>query len=210
MKALEMDNEEPITRESVLKLMEKKDKIESELRELKEILDGNNIGMTEPLVDREGYPRGDIDVYQVRQARHKIICLQNDHKSVMKEIENGLHYLHSQINNSLGNSTNSNDTNSPEQDSRAFAEIRSVHFDSPAYRAGLQAGDLVLSFGSVNFDNFKSMQDIASVVQHSVGRSIKVIIKRGNQRKTLQLIPKEWSGSGLLGCVIVLIDNVER
>jgi len=30
--------------------------------------------MTEPLVDPEGYPRNDIDVYQVRLARHRIIC----------------------------------------------------------------------------------------------------------------------------------------
>lgn len=34
----------------------------------------NNIGMTEALVDDSGYPRQDVDVYQVRDARHKIIC----------------------------------------------------------------------------------------------------------------------------------------
>lgn len=34
----------------------------------------NKIGMTEPLVDAEGYPRADVNVYQVRHARHKIIC----------------------------------------------------------------------------------------------------------------------------------------
>ena len=30
--------------------------------------------MNDALVDSEGYPRADIDVYQVRHARHKIIC----------------------------------------------------------------------------------------------------------------------------------------
>jgi 26S proteasome non-ATPase regulatory subunit 9 len=34
----------------------------------------NNIGMREPLTDAEGYPRNDVDVYQVRIARNKIIC----------------------------------------------------------------------------------------------------------------------------------------
>jgi hypothetical protein len=34
----------------------------------------NNVGMTEALVDDSGYPRQDVDVYQVRDARHKIIC----------------------------------------------------------------------------------------------------------------------------------------
>ena len=38
----------------------------------------NLVGMDEPLVDSEGYPRNDIDVYRVRHARHRIICkLQN-------------------------------------------------------------------------------------------------------------------------------------
>jgi hypothetical protein len=32
--------------------------------------------MTEALVDDSGYPRQDLDVYQVRHARHKIICKQ--------------------------------------------------------------------------------------------------------------------------------------
>ena len=46
--------------------------------------------MREPLVDNDGYPRNDIDVYQVRHARHQINTLQNDLKSLLKEIEKGL------------------------------------------------------------------------------------------------------------------------
>lgn len=46
--------------------------------------------MRESLIDADGYPRNDIDVYQVRHARHQINTLQNDLKSLMKEIEKGL------------------------------------------------------------------------------------------------------------------------
>ncbi len=46
--------------------------------------------MRESLVDDDGYPRNDIDVYQVRHARHQINTLQNDLKSLLKEIEKGL------------------------------------------------------------------------------------------------------------------------
>ena len=35
----------------------------------------NNTDMTQSLVDDEGFPRNDIDVYQVRTVRHKIICM---------------------------------------------------------------------------------------------------------------------------------------
>ena len=33
-----------------------------------------SVGMDGPLVDTEGYPRSDIDIYSVRHARHQIIC----------------------------------------------------------------------------------------------------------------------------------------
>lgn len=46
--------------------------------------------MESPLVDADGFPRNDIDVYQVRHARHQIINLQNDLKALLKEIEKGL------------------------------------------------------------------------------------------------------------------------
>jgi len=35
-----------------------------------------------PLVDKEGYPRSDIDVYSVRVARNKIICKSVAHMTV--------------------------------------------------------------------------------------------------------------------------------
>nr|CAD7576342.1 unnamed protein product [Timema californicum] len=57
----------------------------------------NRVDMQESLVDSEGYPRQDIDVYQVRHARHKIICLLNDHKAIMKEIEEGMFSVFSQM-----------------------------------------------------------------------------------------------------------------
>lgn len=47
-----------------------------------------------PLVDEEGFPRNDIDIYKVRQARQQIICLQNNHKDLMKLIEQLIHQLH--------------------------------------------------------------------------------------------------------------------
>ena len=68
------------------------------------------------LVDSEGFPRADIDIYAVRTARKKIVCkifitcfcvethiflsflpgLRNDHKVVMKLIEQKLHQIHAE------------------------------------------------------------------------------------------------------------------
>ena len=34
----------------------------------------------EELIDKEGFPRNDVDLVAVRTARNKHVCLQNDHK----------------------------------------------------------------------------------------------------------------------------------
>ena len=71
--------------------------------------------MDESLVDAEGFPRNDVDVYQVRTARNKIIskivtfpsfkqcliilshlfsALNNDARAIMQQIETKLYELH--------------------------------------------------------------------------------------------------------------------
>lgn len=42
--------------------------------------------MSSPLVDPEGFPRADIDVYTVRHARAAIVRLRNDHRAVVEEM----------------------------------------------------------------------------------------------------------------------------
>jgi 26S proteasome regulatory subunit N4 len=53
-------------------------------------------GVKSPLVDTEGFPRGDIDIYRVRDLRNRLAALNTDHKEIMKKIEKGLHSLHAQ------------------------------------------------------------------------------------------------------------------
>ena len=48
------------------------------------------MGIDTPLVDREGYPRGDVDVYRARELRHRLACIRTDHSALMKNIEGEL------------------------------------------------------------------------------------------------------------------------
>lgn len=91
----------------------------------------NKVGMKDALVDKDGYPRQDIDVYQVRHARHKIICLQNDHNAIMKEIELGLHKLHSQASETAMEIPRERLVQK-ESDMKAIAKVNFVNDDSPA------------------------------------------------------------------------------
>ncbi|XP_078034568.1 LOW QUALITY PROTEIN: 26S proteasome non-ATPase regulatory subunit 9 [Augochlora pura] len=194
------------TKEYIKKLMDDKDKIEAELRASKEILDSNHIGMDESLVDSEGYPRQDIDVYQVRHARHKIICLKNDHKSVMKKIEEGLHKLFALS----GHRANSSDpvavngvNDHDKENLEPFLRVNSVFPGSPAEIAGIEVDDLILEFGSIDYQKFKSLKDIDDLVQNSRYKEISIKIKRASNILALKLISCLWVENGLLGYNVI-------
>jgi 26S proteasome non-ATPase regulatory subunit 9 len=67
-------------------LISRKDALEAELEAQGSILKANNTDMRQPLVDREGFPRDDIDVWAVRHARVRIIELRNDLTALIDEI----------------------------------------------------------------------------------------------------------------------------
>lgn len=50
--------------------------------------------MTDSLVDKDDFPRSDIDVFAVRNARSKIIHLENDAKELMNLMQTKLEELH--------------------------------------------------------------------------------------------------------------------
>ncbi|KPJ00727.1 26S proteasome non-ATPase regulatory subunit 9 [Papilio xuthus] len=135
------------SRERVMKLIEEKDRIEREIQEQSDILATNNVGMHDSLVDSDGYPRNDIDVYKVRHTRHQIICLQNDHKAIMKRIEEGLYEVHSEFRGSSNTGTSQqatsatytnghaiNNINRTVTEDRCFAIVGFVHDGSTRHQ----------------------------------------------------------------------------
>lgn len=66
-------------------------------------------------------------------------------------------------------------------------------------------GDKILRFGSINGSNFKdSLTQIGEVVRNMQNQNVQLKIKRDEQLLDLILVPKTWTGRGLLGCNIVL------
>ncbi|CDJ27829.1 26S Proteasome non-ATPase regulatory subunit 9, putative [Eimeria mitis] len=61
-------------------------------------------GLDGPLVDEEGFPRADIDVHAVRDARHRLACLKTDYQKMQyqfKKRKNLLSYLKKRVQHSL-------------------------------------------------------------------------------------------------------------
>ncbi|NXD26743.1 PSMD9 ATPase, partial [Spelaeornis formosus] len=128
--------------------------------------------------------------------------LQNDHKALMKQVEEALHKLHAREKEKHARDEAEALAEAMSQEQRlpqAFARVNAVTPGSPASAAGLQVDDEVVEFGSVNANNFQSLQNIATVVQHSEGRPLSVTVIRGGRRVHVGLTPKRWAGKGLLG-----------
>eukprot|EP00794_Sanderia_malayensis_P010925 gene10925-12086_t len=184
----------------VKQLIAKKDSIEKEIISFQEVLQLQNVGMDDALVDKDGFPRADIDVHGIRIARNKIICLQNDLNAIMKQIEEGIHKAHAMAReNKTTKNDEQMDTTDDDMCLKPFLKVDLVSQSSPAERAGLQVNDLILKFGTIKEDNFLGLQSIGSLVQHSKGNPLPIIIQRQEKTRCLTLTPNTWSGKGLLG-----------
>lgn len=199
-----------MTMEDVKNLIKKKDDIEEQIKAYYDVLEDQGVGVEGPLVDEEGYPRADVNLYQIRTARHEISCLQNDHKAIMVEIEEALHKLHAREKAKQRQDQAEAQEEAMEQQVTLpppFARVDAVTDGSPASGAGLRVGDEVIEFGSVNTANFQNLQNIASVVQHSEGKPLRVTVIRVGEKVQMNLTPQRWSGRGLLGCNIVPVQR---
>jgi 26S proteasome non-ATPase regulatory subunit 9 len=199
-------------------LIEKKDKIEEELRDLEDQLVTAGIGMEEPLVDRSGFPRSEIDVHSVRTSRNLIIRLRNDHKTVMADIENILHRIHEakrqeqQQEETTAAATTSTtqqqqqETTSTEDTTMTevpvpFAIVNAVAPDSPAYLAGLRRNDSIIKFGHINVSNHQRLQALNVLISTSENQAVSITLLRDGQTMDVTVTPRSgWGGRGTLGC----------
>ncbi|KAJ7672730.1 hypothetical protein B0H17DRAFT_947553 [Mycena rosella] len=178
-------------------LILQKESIEAQLHDQASIL-SSNAGSTldSPLIDADGFPRADIDIYAVRNARIRIIELRNDLAAVNNNLAIALQAV-------FDPALALPDTPQPSTSGKPFAKVDGVSPGSPAAEAGLQRGDLVVKFGSLTQQSFSSssLKPLVDVVAAHENRSIPLKVLRSDHAVFLSLTPKSWGGRGLLGCV---------
>ncbi|EQC41177.1 hypothetical protein SDRG_01153 [Saprolegnia diclina VS20] len=183
----------------------------------------NPAGLKGPLIDAEGFPRGDIDVYTVRHKRHRFACLQTDLKFVMKDIEDVMAGIYSASKPAVPTPAQAPvrppaPIRTPEKEApllvkvddpvvlemAPFALVDSVQPDSPASEAGLEAYDSIIAFGSANATNHRDLAAVRDIVLRNMNMPIEVVVERNDSdRFRLQLTPHQWLGNGVLGCLLV-------
>ena len=196
-------------------LEHKKLEIENEMNDLSHVLvlEGN-VGMEGNLIDEQGFPRSDIDIYKIRLTRQRLNCLQNDYKTVLDQIEKVLSVKLSTNNNNNDQEKKTNEVissvNYQANDKlRSFLSVKNISNGSPAYQAGFENNDEIVQFGPFTHTN-GSLHEIAEYVKTKISKIILVKVKRSNgsggtEMKILKLEPNTWSGNGIIGCQFINI-----
>ncbi|KAI8818526.1 uncharacterized protein EV422DRAFT_569578 [Fimicolochytrium jonesii] len=183
------------------RLIAEKDAIEDRIRSLEQVLSSQNLTMTTPLTDADGFPRADIDVYNIRHVRVEIIRLRNDHQEMMGRIEKALAEVHEGARRE-GRSGVAGGEGGNEEALSPFAKIDAVAPDSPASAAGLARNDLILRFATITATSHtEPLKQLPSAVVEN--QRIKVLVLRNGEKHDLALVPRKWGGRGLLGCHLV-------
>jgi len=181
------------------------------------------VGLKGNLVDKEGFPRADVDLMRITTLRNRMAILNTDLDETMRGIERELHMAHSIASlppSSAPSSANSIPAPAPAGDApglsgsarrallKPFAKVDQVFPGSPAAACGLKQGDGIVLFGHLDESTIaaKGFTSLATVV--SPGATLKITIDPadGKGRKTVFLTPAPWSGQGLLGCKLVQIQ----
>ncbi|KAI0333647.1 hypothetical protein GY45DRAFT_1244172 [Cubamyces sp. BRFM 1775] len=186
--------------DQVRSLIARKDAVEAEMEAQFSILQSNSVNMDTPLVDSEGFPRADIDIWAVRHARVRIIELRNDHKALMDKIMLALQDVYDPGQQSQEASTTDSGTAEGSDNAlQPFARVDGVAPGSPAASSGLLREDRILSFGPLTKSSFAtaSLQPLAEFVAAQEN-----VLRPDDRRVRLTFIPRRgWGGRGLLGYV---------
>lgn len=179
----------------------------------------------EALVDAEGFPRSDVDVYRVRHDRHRLACLRTDVRALTDAMEAKLVEVHGLMRElPKGFSLAEGGVGAPRAGTpapgagrggaggqgRAFGVIDEVSPSGPAEEDGLRVGDLVTDFAGIRLHAGVGgasggetaeglLPKVAETLARNEGKPIQVTVLRRGESTTLSLTPRPWPGRGLLG-----------
>ncbi|ORC83607.1 putative proteasome 26S non-ATPase subunit 9 [Trypanosoma theileri] len=191
-------------REELLSLDAQRLTIVQAMEEAMAFLDTTPVGMHAPLVDEEGFPRDDCDLYAVRKARHTVNCGKNDLKSIETAMHEKLALLHEknqeeakQQMQQAGKKSEEDEKDQQEKKRKIeeeerkkrireisgktpFVRVVSVAMGSPGAEAGLTAGDLILQYGSLDAAGISlhGWEEMGRVTSTHEGQMLTVWIRR--------------------------------
>ena len=183
-------------------ITELKQLVESELIKFSQILQSQDIDMDTQLVTEDGYPRGDIDILQIRLIRRNINMLKNDLRNIIEQSFQLLNTHFKDLQSPQESLISQENQNSSTEYKIPFAIINEIYVNGPISSAGIQNEDKLISLGKIHAGNHMKLKSLLDEVIQNENKELKVRILRQNQEiMDLVLIPtRNWNGRGLLGC----------
>ncbi|CAK5115631.1 unnamed protein product [Meloidogyne enterolobii] len=123
--------------------------------------------MNEPLVDDQDFPLSGIDIYAVTSARGNIRRLQNDRTEKMAEIDRIIVAIHNHTSQNGNSENNEGESSVHRTSNKPIVQVDKVSPNSPAQKAGLREGDLIIQFGNLHADVFNKLDQLKEVVNNS-------------------------------------------
>ncbi|XP_049289714.1 26S proteasome non-ATPase regulatory subunit 9 isoform X2 [Anopheles funestus] len=181
--------------ETLYSLMDRMKELETMIEQHGMVLKANNVGLSEPVTDGESYPRSDIDVYAVRQARNSIIYLQNDRKKIMAEIEKGMALFFEQERNTFVQeqlpiepmSVADCDEDVIKPTLEPFVVVEKVEPGQLADRMGITIKDKILQIGTLSSQNFKGLNQIQTMINNARGGKLQFVVRKASTGKDVTI-----------------------
>ena len=114
--------------------MAQKQNIETEIETHISVLKANDSTLRSPLVDGDGFPRADIDIFAVRGARVRIIELRNDLEAIINEIGKALEAVYDPS-IAADDKSQATEASTSTEPPKPFAKVDGVAPGSPAAEA---------------------------------------------------------------------------
>lgn len=181
---------------------ELKHRVESELSRYGLMLEAQNVDMDTNLVTEDGYPRGDIDVLQIRLVRRNVNMLKNDLSNIIEHSYTLLNNHFNKVNDSKGHLKSDNIASSQVEYKIPFALITEIDSNGPTSSAGVQNNDRLISIGTIHAGNHMKLRSLQNEVIQNEDKELSIRVLRENEGIIdMILIPtRNWNGRGLLGC----------
>ncbi|EDR25921.1 26S proteasome non-ATPase regulatory subunit, putative [Entamoeba dispar SAW760] len=188
--------------EHIKELQKERLRMEKRLEELTKYLNSPGIKDFKE-VDEEGYPNPDGDmIISLRKIKHEFNCLKTDYKNLVDELTQSLYQIHEEA---LRYEQTNQQGEKITYDVQPLAIIKRIDSDSPAEKAGLQEGDIIIAFGGYKLkSDDKPLQKIAEITNQYTGTNgIEIDVTRKGEILRTKLYPDQYNEHPHCGFFII-------
>jgi 26S proteasome non-ATPase regulatory subunit 9 len=218
-----------LNKAKVNKMYKQREELEAEMSSLSQRLnEEGQPGLKGALVDKEGFPIPNVDLYQIRSDRQRYNTLKNDHSRLTDLIQSGLQNIllvtkkrnddddddvrttrtrtTTENNNTAAAAVNKKSDvqqeDTPSTTITTTTVITQKAFavvDIVAPGSPAEIDGIRIHDRIISFGDKRTIEEAAAKIQQTIGESHIVKLNRQGVEMEVEITPRTWTGVGLLG-----------